>query len=53
MSAVEEHKRDAGARTKAATAGSVSSKGKIGGELKFHKKSPFLTDRVAIWDEMY
>lgn len=53
MSAVEEHKRQDGARTKAATAGTVASKGKIGGELKFHKNSPFLKERLAIWDDMY
>ena len=53
MPGEEDHKRDEGARTKAATAGTVAGSGKLGGELKFHKNSPFLKDRVAIWDEMY
>tara|TARA_B110000285_G_C15032193_1_gene567362 strand:- start:865 stop:969 length:105 start_codon:yes stop_codon:yes gene_type:complete len=34
MPGEEDHKRDEGARTKAATAGTVDN-GKIGGELKF------------------
>ena len=35
MPGEEDHKRDEGARTKAATAGTVDRAGKIGGELKF------------------
>jgi len=35
MPGEEDHKRDEGARTHAATAGTVQEKGKIGGELKF------------------
>jgi len=53
MPGEEDHKRDEGARTKAATAGTVDKAGKIGGELKFQKNSAFLQERVTIWDEMY
>lgn len=49
----EEHKRQDGARTKAATAGTVADKGKIGGEWKFQKGPQFLKDRLAVWDELY
>ena len=35
MPGEEDHKRDEGARAKAATAGTVDKAGKIGGELKF------------------
>lgn len=49
----EEHGRQDGARTKAATAGTAAGKGKLGGPLKFAKGSQFLQDRVEIWDELY
>ena len=35
MPGEEDHKRDEGARTKAATAGTVQKHGKLGGQLKF------------------
>jgi hypothetical protein len=53
MPGEEDHKRDEGARTKAATAGTVDRSGKIGGELKFQKNSAFLKEREVIWDEMF
>jgi len=49
----EEHKRQEGARTKAATSGTVKKDGKIGGEWKFQKGPQFLKDRLAIWDDLY
>ena len=50
----EEHKRQDGARTKAATAGSIKdSNVKIGGEWKFQKNPAFLKERLAVWDELY
>jgi len=53
MPGEEDHKRDEGARTKAATAGTVVKQGKLGGELKFTKNSAFLKERVEVWDEMF
>jgi threonyl-tRNA synthetase len=53
MPGEEDHKRDEGARTKAATAGAAAGSGKLGGALKFHKNSPFLNERAAIWDELF
>lgn len=53
MPGEEDHKREEGARTKAATAGTVQKQGKLGGQLKFQKDSPFLKERVAIWDQYY
>jgi|DEB0MinimDraft_12_1074336.scaffolds.fasta_scaffold06651_2 hypothetical protein len=41
----EEHKRLEGARTKAATAGTVKD-GKLGGDWKFTKKPLFLEERL-------
>lgn len=53
MSTVEEeHKRSEGVRTKAATAGTVTQVGKIGGEWKFQKQPAFLAERIAVWDEL-
>jgi len=48
----EEHKRQEGARTKAATAGTVQD-GKVGGEWHFQKKPQFLADRLVYWNELY
>ena len=49
----EEHKRQDGARTKAATSGTVKTGGKIGGEWKFQKDAAFLKTRLAVWDRLY
>lgn len=50
----KDHKREDGARTKAATAGTIAdSDVKIGGDWKFQKQPPFLKERMAIWDELY
>ena len=49
----EEHKRQDGARTKAATAGTVKDDKHLGGEWKFSKTPQFLKDRVDIWEELF
>lgn len=50
----KDHKREDGARTKAATAGVIKDTDvKIGGEWKFAKNAPFLKARLDIWDELY
>ena len=51
----EDHKRQEGARTKAATAGQVQDTGdvRIGGEWAFQKQPTFLRDRLAVWDRLY
>jgi len=50
----EEHKRQEGARTKAATAGKAKDEGvKIGGEWAFKKKPQFLDDRLNYWNELF
>ena len=48
-------KRVEGARTKAATGGSVGTVAniKIGGEWKFSKKPAYIKERIAIWDELF
>ena len=48
-----DHKREEGARTKAATAGTAMQAGRLGREMKFQKNAGFLKDRVVIWDEMF
>ena len=54
MSSDPEHKRQDGARTKAATAGLVVGENiRIGGERKFQKKPAFLAERLAVWDQLY
>lgn len=50
----EDHKRQDGARTKVATAGTVQGDNiKIGGEWKFQKNPTFLATRLAVWDQLY
>jgi len=49
----EDHSRQEGARTKAATSGAVVQAGKIGKEWKFQKDPAFLKERLAVWDELY
>jgi hypothetical protein len=49
----EEHKRADGARTKAATTGTVVQQGKVGGEWKFQKQPAFLKERLQIWDDLF
>lgn len=48
-------KRVEGARTKAATTGSVGTVAniKIGGEWKFSKKPAYIKERIVIWDELF
>ena len=53
MPGEEDHKREEGARTKAATAGAARHAGKLGGDMKFHKNAAFLKERIGIWDEYY
>ena len=54
MSSDHEHKRQDGARTKAATAVLVVVENiRIGGEWKFQKKPAFLAERLAVWDQLY
>jgi hypothetical protein len=49
----EEQKRKDGARTKAATAGTVQGDNiRIGGEWKFQKNPPFLKERLSVWDSL-
>lgn len=47
-------KRVEGARTKAATTGSVGTvvNLKIGGDWKFSKKPAYIKERIAVWDEL-
>ena len=50
----EDHKRQEGARTKAATGGSIKDTDvKIGGDWKFQKNPSFLKERLAIWESLF
>ena len=48
-----QNQRQEGARTKAATAGTVKDEKKIGGEHKFETNPKWLDNRVSIWNELY